>query len=146
MSWSKIDSDYGDDNNLNKIKTDYGDNKNLNQVKTNYGNNKDDIQIETNYNNNEDSFEIETNYSNNVEMILLEATACLILLLPHLHLTNDLDLGNDIASMAEFDMMQSSLPANPIAVGLNFLISATNLKYGSTLDIFPRMSEVSQIC
>lgn len=111
---------------MNKIKTDYSDDKDLNQVKTNYKDNKDNIEIETHYESNEDDIEIETNYGNDKENIVLEVATCRNLLLLYLSSTNILDSSNEIASIAKFDIIQSSLSTNPMAISPSFLISTTN--------------------
>ncbi len=102
---SKTGSDFGDDKDLNEIETDYGDNKDLNQVETNYGDDKDNIEIETNYEVNKDDVEIETDYSNDEESIFLEAAARHNPPLSYSCPANIPDLRNEIAIMAEFDMM-----------------------------------------
>ncbi len=142
---SKIGSDFGDNKDLNKIETDYRNNKDLNQVETNYGDNEDNIEIETNYEGNEDNVEIQTNYNDDDESIFLETAACHNLSLPHSYPTNIPDLNNEIASMAEFDMMRSSLLVDPMVVGPDLLTSAANWERGSTRDIYVRMPKVSCI-
>lgn len=130
--WSKTGSDFGDDKDLNEIQTDYGDDKDLNQVETDYGDDEDNIEIETNYEDNKDNIEIETDYGNDEKSIFLEAAACRNPPLPYPRLANVPDPSDKTASMAEFDMMQSSPPANPIAVDPGLLTSAVNWKCGST--------------
>ncbi len=122
----KTGSNFGDNKYLNKIETDYRDNKDLNQVETNYRNDKDAIEFETNYEDNKDNFEIKTNYSNNEESMFLEVVACHTPLLPHLRPANILDPSDETPNMAEFNMMQSSPPANPMAVGPSLLTSSIN--------------------
>ena len=142
---SETGSDYRDDKELNEIETDYGDNKDLNQVETDYGDNEDDINIETDYGDNEDDVEVETDYGNDEESIFMKVAACHIASLPRPRSADVPDPGDDTASMAEFDMMRSSLPADPMAVGPGLLTSAANWECGSTQDICARMPEVSRI-
>ena len=146
FSWSKTGSNYRNNKDLNKIETDYRDNKDLNQVETNYGDNKDNINIEINYGDNKDNVEVEIDYGNNKESIFLEAAAYHIPSLPCTRLTDVSDPGNDISSIAKFDIKRLSPPANPIAVGPSLMTSAANWKCGSTQDICTRMPEVSRIC
>lgn len=146
FSWSETGSDYRDDKDLNKIETNYGDNKDLNQVETDYGDDKDDIDIETDYGDNEDNVEVETDYSNDEESIFLKAVARYIPSLPRPRLVDVPDPGDNTASMAKFDMMRSSPPADPMAVGPGLLTSAANWERGSTQDICARMPEVNRIC
>ena len=129
---SKTGSDFGDDKDLNEIETDYGDDEDLNQIETDYGDDEDDIEIETNHENNEDEVEIQTDYGDDKESIFLEVAARRNLPLPHPRLANVPDPSDETASMAEFDMMRSSLPANPMAVGSGLLTSTANWKCGST--------------
>lgn len=138
-------SDFGDDKDLNEIKTDYGDDKDLNQVETHYGDDDDYIKIKTNYEDNEDDDEIETNYGNDKESIYLEVATCRNPPLPHSYPAIVPDPSNETVSIAEFHMIQSSLPADPMAFGLGFLTSAANWKRRNTQDIYARMLEVSRI-
>ena len=146
FSRSETGSDYRDNKDLNEIETDYGDNEDLNQVETDYGDDEDDIDIETDYGDNKDDVEVETDYSNDEESIFLEVAACHIPSLPRPRSADVSDPGNDTASMAEFDMMRSSSPADFMAVGPGLLTSAANWERGSTQDICARMLEVSRIC
>lgn len=123
---SKIGSNYKDNKDLKKIERNYENDIDLNQVKINYGDNKNDIKIETNYNNNKDNLDIETNYDNDKENILQKAAIYRILLSLHLHLVDFSNLGNDLVSMAEFDIMQSSLSATFMMINPGFLTSTTN--------------------
>ena len=126
FSWSETGSNYRDNKDLNKIETDYEDNKDLNQVETNYEDNKDNINIETNYSNNEDNVEVKTDNNDDEKNIFLEVATCHIPSLLRLRLADVPDPDNDIASMAKFDMMRSSPPADPMAVGPGLLTSAAN--------------------
>ncbi len=146
FSWSKNGSDFGDDKDLNEIETDYGDDKDLNQVETDYRDDKNNIEIETNYKNNKDDVEIETDYGNDEKGIFLKAAACHNPSLSHPRPANVPDPNDKIASIAKFNMMQSSLLADSMAVGPNLLTSVANWKCGSTRDIYTRMLKGSRIC
>lgn len=141
---SMTGSDYEDNEDLIEIETDYGDDEDLNEIETDYGDNEDDIEIETDYGDNEDDIEIETDYGDDENSIFLETTRRNPSL-PFPHSADDPDPSNDTASMAEFDMMRSSPPADPIAVGPGFLTSAANWERGSTRDICANMPQVSRI-
>ena len=117
----KIGSNFEDDKNLNNIEIDYRDDKNLNQVNIDYRDNKNDIKIE-----------IKTNYGNEKKNIFLKIAAHCNRLLPHPHLANILDPSNKTTSIAKFDIIQSSLLANLMVVGLGFLTSTANWKCEST--------------
>lgn len=145
FSPSKIGSDDRENKDLNKIETDYRNKEDLNQVETNYRDDEDDINIETNYNNNEDNVKVEIDYGNDKESIFLKTAICHILSLPYSCSANVLDPDNDIASMAEFDMMRLNLLADPIAVGPGLLTSAANWECGNTQDIYAKILEVSRI-
>ncbi len=145
FGWSKTGSDFGNDKNLNEIETDYRNNKDLNQVETDYEEDDDNIEIETNYEDNEDDVEIETDYGNDEESIFLEVAARRNPLPSHSRPANILDPSNETASMAEFYMMRSSPPTDPMVVGPGLLTSAANWERGSTRDIYTRMPEVSRI-
>lgn len=122
----KIGSNFEDDKNLNNIEIDYRDDKNLNQVNIDYGDNKNDIKIEINHRNNKDKLEIKTNYGNEKKNIFLKIAAHCNRPLPHPRLANILDPSNKTTSIAKFDIIQSSLLANLMAVGLGFLTSTAN--------------------
>lgn len=133
-----IGSDYEDNEDLIEIETDYGDDKDSNEIETDYGDNEDDIETETDYRDNEDDIGDDEN------SIFLE-TARRNPSLPFPHLADHPDLSNDTASMAEFDMMRSSPPADPMAIGPGFLTSAANWERGSTRNTCANMPEVSRI-
>lgn len=91
----------------------FGDNEDLNKYKTNYRDNKNDFDIGTDYNNNEES-------------IFLEVAAHQKLSLLHPHRAIIPNLDDDIVSIAKFDIMQSSLPADAMIVSLSLLSSEAN--------------------
>lgn len=126
FNWSKTGSNFREDKYLNEIETDYGDDKDLNQVETDYRDNEDDIEIKTDYEDNKDNVEIETNYGDDEESIFLEVATRRNPPLFHPYPANVSDLGNETASMAKFDMMRSSPPANPMMVDPGFLTNAVN--------------------
>lgn len=136
FNWLKTSSNFEDNKNLNNIETDYRDDKNLNQVNIDYKDNKNDIEIEINYRNNEDKFEIKTNYGNEKKSIFLKIAANCNRPQPHPCPANILDSSNKTASKAKFDIIQSSLLANLMVVGLGLLTSTANWKYGSTWNIY----------
>lgn len=141
-----INSDFGNNKDLNKTKLDYENDKNQNQVEIDYKNYKKDIEIKTNYKDNKNYVKIETNYSDDKENIFLEVIACYNLLLSYSCLANVQNSSNEIIRIAKFDIMQSNSSIDPIAVGFSLLTSTVNWKCGSIWDIYVRMSEVSYIC
>lgn len=118
FDWFKTSSNYG--NNKDKIAIDYRDNKN--KIAVNYENNKNKIV----FNNKNEKNNIETYYKddNDGDNIFLKVTCC-ILSLPPPCLAKDPDLSNT-TNIVKFDIMQSSLLANFMAVSARFLINAAN--------------------
>lgn len=95
--------------------------------------------------------ETKTNYGDENKMdygdfedVDLEIT-CNNTLLPPPHSAEN-SVPKDTANMVEFDMMQSSLPADSAAtIDQEFLSSAANWERGSTRDISARMLKVDRI-
>lgn len=89
--------------------------------------------------------EVEIDYAD-FEDINLETTSNNTLL-PGLYSAKNL-VPEEITSMVEFDMMQSSSPANPATTTIDqeFLRSVANCERGNTRDICARIPEVDRIC
>lgn len=109
-----------------RLKRNYEDNKKLNKVETNYRAYKDKIKIKIHNGNNKDNIEVKTNYNNNKKKCFLKIIICHILLLTPCYLANILDLKNNMANIAKFDIIILDSSINFIAIGLNFLIHITN--------------------